>query len=677
MPTLVRLALFRLAASPRLRRAATLAGALALAAVLWQLAPLLRLAGQRPLDGGLARAVPSLLVLGAWGLAVWRAERRARAANERLVAALAGCSPDDADMRATLDEMAALRGRMGEALARLRTLRFRGRSGRRRLHELPVYLMIGAPGSGKTTALAAAGLGFPLGARPHALPLPLPVPEQVGGTRTCDWWFTDEAVLIDTAGRYTTQDSRHAVDSRVWIGLLDLLKEHRPRRPVNGALVTVSLADLATWSDGERRAYALTLHRRLQELRRNLGQAVPVYVVCTKADLLAGFTAFFDALTAEERRQVWGVTFPLGDGPGATSPAAWFRDTYRGLLRRLDERLMERLHQEPDIERRGLAFTLPLQMATLEGPLGDLLERVFAVGPEDEPLLLRGVYFTSATQGGPAVDRLAGRFGPLRTGPALPVEPPADECLSYFLDRLLHEVVFAEAGLAGVDRALERRQGRRRAAALAGTAAAALALAVFWVHGHGANGLLIDRVAAAVAEAEAQLRVLDTPPRSLARVADGDVAAVLPALDALRAIPAGYGDRGAPVPWRLAGGLYQGDRLGGLADAVYRRALRSVFLSRLVLRLEERLRAGWAEPDRQWPALRAYLMLGGREPMDAAFVGEWMAADWQATLPGPANQDRRRALGDHLAALFDIGFAAVPLDDPLVARVVAALRQGG
>jgi type VI secretion system protein ImpL len=29
----------------------------------------------------------------------------------------------------------------------------------------------------------------------------------VGGTRNCDWWFTDQAVLIDTAGRFVTQDS--------------------------------------------------------------------------------------------------------------------------------------------------------------------------------------------------------------------------------------------------------------------------------------------------------------------------------------------------------------------------------------------------------------------------------------------------------------------------------------
>ena len=49
----------------------------------------------------------------------------------------------------------------------------------------------------------------------------------VGGTRNCDWWFTDEAVLIDTAGRYTTQDSDARGRQAAWLGFLRLLKKHR------------------------------------------------------------------------------------------------------------------------------------------------------------------------------------------------------------------------------------------------------------------------------------------------------------------------------------------------------------------------------------------------------------------------------------------------------------------
>ncbi|MGY2499106.1 hypothetical protein, partial [Klebsiella pneumoniae] len=89
---------------------------------------------------------------------------------------------------------------------------------RRNLYQLPWYVIIGPPGSGKTTALVNSGLNFPLAAQLGAGAI-----RGVGGTRNCDWWFTDEAVLLDTAGRYTTQDSHAQVDKAAWLGFLDLL----------------------------------------------------------------------------------------------------------------------------------------------------------------------------------------------------------------------------------------------------------------------------------------------------------------------------------------------------------------------------------------------------------------------------------------------------------------------
>ena len=110
------------------------------------------------------------------------------------------------------------------------------------LYDLPWYILIGPPGSGKTTALVNSGLKFPL-ARGGQSPAFV---EGVGGTRYCDWWFTEEAVLIDTAGRYTTQDFDAKGDRKSWLAFLDLLKRNRPKQPINGVLVAISLEDLLT-----------------------------------------------------------------------------------------------------------------------------------------------------------------------------------------------------------------------------------------------------------------------------------------------------------------------------------------------------------------------------------------------------------------------------------------------
>ncbi|AWK87889.1 type VI secretion system membrane subunit TssM [Azospirillum thermophilum] len=602
---------------------------------------------------GVPRLLPLLVALAGWALWNRRVDGEERAANARLVEDLAAAG--DPELRASLDELDIVHRRMDAVLARLRTQRFGAgwgsRWGGRYLYQLPWYLVIGAPGSGKTTALAASRLGAPLADGGEAQPI-----ANLGGTRQCDWWFTDHAVLIDTAGRYTTQDSRRAVDGRVWSGLLDLVKAHRPRQPINGAIVTVCLPDLAAWTVGERQAHALALRQRLNELHAQLGQRVPVYLLGTKADLLEGFTTFFDPLDSTERSQVWGLTLPAGQAPGDLP--ATVRALFSGLVRRLDDRLLERLHQEPDIRRRTAVFALPQRVAGLEPALAELAQIVFTAPPGEEPPLLRGIYLTSATQAG--------------TLPATALEDPPRP---YFLDRLLPELVFPEANLAEVDRRLEQERRRRARLSAGGALAATLALALFWLNSHAGNSALLARADAAVGQVEALVKTLDTPPRSLSRVDDTDMAAILPVLDALRSLPAGHAERGSWPAVTLTGGLHQGERLAGPAEEAYRRALRSLFLARIVLRLEEQLRTNWARPDQLRLALRAYRMMGGQDPLDRAFLAEWLALDWQRTLPGPANDERRRALGDHLATLFEVGFAPIPADELLLSRVAEVLAQ--
>lgn len=644
----------------RLRWAATGVGVTAILALLWHMGPLLSLPdGFRPFEPAFARLMAAAGVVALW---VWlnvEADGRAAKLNARLMEALA--AQTDPELDAAANELAAVRGRFDEVLDKLQSARFGRRWGGRTAYQMPWYLVIGAPGSGKSTAVAAAKLGAPLtGDQPVT---------GIGGTRNCDWWFTDEAVILDTAGRYTTQDSRVAVDGRVWTGLLDLLREHRPRQPLNGVVVTVSLADLSVWTDAERRAHGRLLRQRLTELRNALGVRLPVYVLCTKTDLVSGFTAFFDVLDESERSQIWGLSFDVGAPPVNGDE---LRDAYLALLRRLDERLLERLHQEPDIQRRNLTFAFPLQMAALEEPLVDLLSVAMGPEPGTEPTLLRSVCFISAAQTGTAVD-------PLLRGPA--VQPsaqpsiPAGESACFFLERIFRETVFPEANLAGLNRAVETTRRRRALAALGGGAVASAALAGAWAASYVGNAGLVNDVAAAAAAAQKEIAVLDAPPRSLTRVDDADFALILPTLNALRTMPYGYAAKGEPPPLTLTVGLFQGARLGGQGDQLYRRALRSVFLSRIVLRLEEQLRTLWAMPDQLRLGLRAYLMLGGREPLDLGFFAAWMAADWQRSLPGVENDPRRRALAEHLSALFDVGFAPAPVDDALIRRVGEVLEQ--
>ena len=120
-------------------------------------------------------------------------------------------------------------------------------------------------------------------------------------------------MLVDTAGRYTTQDSDAETDRKSWQSFLSLLKENRPKQPINGVIIAFSLEDMMLMKPEEVGAHAAPIRKRLLELHETLRVDFPVYALFTKADLVAGFNEFFGAFPEDRRRQVWGATFQTED----------------------------------------------------------------------------------------------------------------------------------------------------------------------------------------------------------------------------------------------------------------------------------------------------------------------------------------------------------------------------
>ncbi|MET0180981.1 MAG: type VI secretion protein IcmF/TssM N-terminal domain-containing protein, partial [Novosphingobium sp.] len=214
-------------------------------------------------------------IVGVWLAAAFVRRQRARKASEAIARELAGPSAAD-------QEEAVIGERMSEALRQLRTA-----SGNRRdyLYRRPWYVIIGPPGSGKTTALLNSGLRFPFSDQSL---------KGVGGTRNLDFWFADEAALVDTAGRYTTQDSDATADSRGWKSFLALLRRTRPKQPINGVIVALGVDELLRADCAGIDNHAAIVRRRLAELRETLEISTPIYLFLTKVDLLAGFVEFYD-----------------------------------------------------------------------------------------------------------------------------------------------------------------------------------------------------------------------------------------------------------------------------------------------------------------------------------------------------------------------------------------------
>ncbi|RWN29906.1 type VI secretion system membrane subunit TssM [Mesorhizobium sp.] len=626
------------------------------AAAVWFAGPLIRFADTRPLAPVWLRVTIIGVIVATltlfYGFRFWQM-RKAQKALETIVA-----RNDDKD-----DDSQVLEARMNEAIAALK----RSSGKRNFLYEVPWYIVIGPPGAGKTTALVNSGLNFPLAGSGDAQPV-----AGVGGTRSCDWWFTDQAVLIDTAGRYTTQDSNAQSDKKSWLAFLSVLKRYRARQPINGVILAISLADLMSLDDQQLDVHVVEIRSRLREIHETLKIQFPVYLLFTKADLVSGFMDYFGDFDEQRRRKVWGATFQTADRSKnmvGEAPAE-----FDALATRLADEMADRLQEEADPAVRISIFGFPAQFGALKGRIASFIASIFDPARSQVNVSLRGLYFSSGTQEGTPIDQVLGAIG--RSFGSASQAHLSGTGKSFFLHDLLTGVIFAESGWVSYDKSVERHAAIARYGGLGAiTLIAAVALGTLALS-FTANRSLI----ASTTQAISQYRETADPLLNSTTVADVDLENVIGPLDQLRDLPAGFGTSDLPTPIKETFGLGQRERLLSASKTAYRQALERMFRSRLLLQAERTIQAKMADPAALYEPLKIYLMLGGKAPkIDDELIVSWMRQDWeQNRYPGENNRAGRAQLEKHLRAMLALDDAYDPvfeLNQPLVESAQRSLGR--
>lgn len=625
----------------------------------FNLAPLIAFDDYHPWATRRAQWLTVLVVAALW--LVYRAAKylQKRFAQGRLLKGMGEAKPEIAQ-DSSRQEIQTLENRFNEALAKLSSSS--RKIGRRfNLYELPWYIIIGPPGSGKTTALQNSGLKFPLAddAQPHAV-------QGIGGTRYCDWWFTDQAVLIDTAGRYTTQDSQFEHDRKSWLGFLRLLKKFRSRQPINGAIVAISITDLLQKSPLELDTDKQKISARLQELRDELAVDFPVYFMFTKMDLLAGFDEFFDELGEADRQQIWGMAAE-SSAPYEVSGDA-IRRGFDDLVLRLNTILMARVGRQASAERARKILAFPKQLESIEPAVSEFLRSTFEPSRYRHRLNLRGVFFTSGTQEGTPIDRLMNRLEPSGQGRS------SRAGKSYFITRMLTDRVFAERGLAGLNVKLEKRLAILSTGVVAVLVLGTVALLATWTSAYFQNRETIAAVDARLLQVEQQVQ--DLSPE------DADPLAVLPILNDLSDTSLLLREQASSLDW----GLGQAEKIQQQLERAYARMLNKGLLARLMVESEQRMQERLAAPvvpaslnavdSYLYAALRNYLMLGSNEHYNGDEVYAFYQYDWLRRRERELNVEQRQLLNQHLQRLFAARPVPLPItpDETLIAEVRERLR---
>ncbi|UTH76608.1 type VI secretion system membrane subunit TssM [Chromobacterium sp. IIBBL 290-4] len=536
-------------------------GFLILIALIWWVGPWL---GLQSLESRLGWIVAVMVV---WVLALLVGQALTRRAGGLLEGMLRR-QADDAVINASADkraEVTLLRQRLLGAIDTLKKSNIGSARGSAALYELPWYMIIGHPAAGKSSAILQSGLSFPFSDKSGI--------QGIGGTRNCDWFFSTEGVLLDTAGRYATESE----DRGEWLAFLKLLKRYRAKAPVNGILVAISLPELAQHNSEGFVLYARQVRERIHEVCNTFGLMVPIYLVFTKLDLLGGFAPFFADADEEARARVWGATLSADQGTGFDAAAVagkQFEQLYRGLVQMGEEKLVGARGDGV----KSAHFAFPIEFHGLQEAVVKFVRLLFEDDPYHSRPLLRGFYFTSALQEGvPRIvtaGRVQGQFD-LSSSNADKQQAPAS--YSYFLRGLFREVLFPDQHLIFQQ---TRPSGSRWR--LIGMAAGVLSLAAvagLWTWSYIGNQQMVAQVAAERAQAN-----------KLA--ASGQLYDRLNSLLILqRRIEELQAYRRNGEPWQIGLGLYQGTEIERNLRKAYFAGVKDLMLQPVQKNLETTLAA--------------------------------------------------------------------------------------
>lgn len=555
---------------------------------------------------GIVSAVLLLIWLVVWAVKRYQVYRANKALEKAIEEDVEGARKFTSDKNQA--EFDAIRTRMSEAVKTIKSSKLGQTTGNSALYELPWYMVIGNPAAGKSTAVVKSDLKFPFADKSGN------IIQGIGGTRNCDWFFTTEGILLDTAGRYSV----HEEDRSEWMAFLQLLKKHRSKAPINGVLIAVSVAELSNSRPDTAIQLAKNLRQRVQELTETLEIFAPVYVLFTKADLIPGFQTFFNQYDERERGKVWGATLPY-DPDQKADVVDLFDKRFDELRAGLTEQMLSTMSLNRGQALAPGILSFPLEFATIKPALRSFLATLFEENPYQFRPVFRGFYFTSAVQEGESFSRVSQSMSEKfdLSDQGLPVPEANHIGAPFFLRDLFSKVIFADKNL--VKQYTSKNKMRLRTL-IFGVAVLSLAVALAgWGAAYIGNRQLVAGVSA---DLEKVIKLQQD------RV---DLASRLEAMDVLqdriRQLEKWRNDR----PLMVSLGLYQGDAIEHKLREEYFQGVKQLMLDPVTVNLEKYL----AEVNQNAGKLQSMT----KPPASAAVSVSTSASGSNAATVSPANTE--------------------------------------
>ncbi len=485
-----------------------------------------------------------------------------------------------------------------------------------RVGELPVFLLLGEPGSTKTSVMVNSGVD------PELLSGLVYQANAIAPTRAANLWFAKGAVFVEAGGALPA-------DATKWGRLVKALRPRTStmRGQPQAPRAAVVFFDCENFTKPGATEHATNLARqlraRLGEISQGLGINLPVYVLFAKMDRVPFFLDYVRNLSNEEAGQVLGVTLPLAPqnaGVYGEQETARLTGEFERLFHALADGRPEFLARESDATKLPGAYEFPREFRKVRTAAVQFLVDLcrpsqLTVGP-----FLRGFYFTGvrpviineaapvAAAPTPDQDKAAHATSIFSAAQRQQMQQAPQQLVTrkvpqwLFLSQLFHGVFLADRSAMGASSASIKTSSARRIL-FAAAAAVCVLLSIAFLISFFSNRSLEARVHEAAqgtafgSAASSDLASLD----QLRRLED-----LRQALGTLGT----YHKEGAPLHYRW--GLFVGEPLYTEARRVYFDRFRQILFFQTQSAILQNLRALPSTPGPEYgptyDALKAYLI---------------------------------------------------------------------
>ena len=312
----------------------------------------------------------------------------------------------------------------------------------RSMYELPWFVLVGEPFSGKSTLLRNSELEMVPSAE-----------EDIAGDNekkgvALRLWLGAKAVVCDINGKVFFDRWLNG-SSAEWGYICKLLHRKRFRRPLEGIIITIPADALLADDETLTQQKAVLITTEIGQLLHTIGMNLPCYVVVTKTDMINGFEEYVMGINEDLRPQIFGWVNEDGVYKADTFKQFWEKLIVR--LRSGCEKSMLSKNVATKLstlsnrmEVTGKIYMFPENVNELYTNLSIYLRALFGEGNFHgaDDAVLEGVFFTSAKDGDITLSPSLARLCDKKVEEAPLPREPNPHFRPFFIRDLLNKIVF-------------------------------------------------------------------------------------------------------------------------------------------------------------------------------------------------------------------------------------------